>query len=297
MKRWLLAVLLLGGGSLVGLIGAATRPDPMTRRAETIRRASSQPEIRRPQTIEPRHADVARRVLRGRVFASHRAVAHAFVQAKLGGVVFARSRTGRDGGFVLPDAPADHFDLEIRHPRHPVLRFDDFRPGAAEEHFHLEPRQGIAGTVVDRRGEAVVNAVVQVWRDGERHVRLVTGPDGAFRLSCVDRGSLEVAVLATAGGHRPSGRLPVRPGDEAIRLELEPGLAISGSLPRPATEGCWLEVVDSSGGVVLRKMLRPGQERFRIGGLGAERYVVRFYHRTSVLAERMVRGGAADVAL
>ncbi|MHC4958926.1 MAG: hypothetical protein ACYTGN_11180 [Planctomycetota bacterium] len=136
----------------------------------------------------------------------------------------------------------------------------------------------------DTAGAPVRDAVIRVWADGKRTRTLFADAAGAFRLDTAGR--VELQVVESADGHRRGVRVAVAAGDRAVALTVEPGFAIAGALEQPAPRGSWLEAVDPTGAVVLRRVLKPGQTTFRIRGLGCGRHIVRLYQLDRVVSER-----------
>ncbi|MHC4958928.1 MAG: carboxypeptidase-like regulatory domain-containing protein [Planctomycetota bacterium] len=237
-----------------------------------------------------------RRVIRGRVVSEREPVAHAYVTALDAGRVVARARTGRDGEFAL-DAPLGRFDIEIRHHAHASLRMTGYEPASQGEIFELDPSRGIAGTVRDESGAPVADAIIQVWADDKRAARIFADSNGAFSLDQVGDATLELQVVESAAGHRRGQRIAVVAGDRTIAMQVEQGYTIAGAFERPAPRGAWLEAVDPTGAVVLRKLVRAGQTDFSIKGLGEGRHIVRLYEVGRVVAEHTVESGAASVDL
>jgi protocatechuate 3,4-dioxygenase beta subunit len=130
--------------------------------------------------------------------------------------------TATDGSFALVPLAAGSWSLAVTAPGYvpapaqvvevPAGR-EPNRVTARGVRFELARGATVAGTVRDAHGQRVAGATV---RAGEVQAR--SDVEGKFRLSDVPTGSTE--VTAELDGAHGSVRVPLRPGDEVLTLEL-----------------------------------------------------------------------------
>jgi protocatechuate 3,4-dioxygenase beta subunit len=115
--------------------------------------------------------------------------------------IFPSATTGPDGTFRLGELKAgDALDLTVQHPDHVPARLPGVKAPTAEP-LRIELRRGrsLSGRVVGPEGEPVAGATLSPSRGSMS--RGNTDPEGAFRMSGIEPGSIDLGVAAK--GYRP----------------------------------------------------------------------------------------------
>lgn len=157
-------------------------------------------------------------------------------------------------------------------------------PGVRREvEVHLEEGQDVAGRVVDPEGLGIEGATVR-WRTNQGGLDPSTssGADGSFEFLCVSRSVRAIEVRH--GAYLPTtidgAELATHEDPLAWTLVLDPGLAISGTLPLESGEpavGYAITLIPSDDRWRSRRNTPPtdAQGRFRISGLLDEPFDLR----------------------
>jgi hypothetical protein len=221
--------------------------------------------------------------------------------ARLSGAI-----TGADGRFVLERASTETFalwvaDLDVEGGPGTWIEAGD--EPVEDVVIRVRRRRRVTGRVLDRRGDAVADAVVMAlrWVDGgpadynrRRPPRAISGPGGDFVLADLHPGTHVLEAFDPDGGGR-SRLVQVEVGEadaggEPVELRLERGGEIAGVITSATGEPVAGLPVSLSGSSLddASHILRPhflvdkeilphrartdAAGRFRLRGLGAGRY-------------------------
>ncbi|MGW3008073.1 MFS transporter [Streptomyces sp. NPDC001219] len=142
------------------------------------------------------------------------------------GAVVARTASGADGSWDVPQLPPGHYTLILGAAGHqPQARALELSGGAPErQDARLRPTASVRGTVRGPDGRPLADAAVTLVEDGTVAAHTVTGPDGAFTftgLTITDLSSGPHYTL-TATGYPPHAvPISVTAGaSETLDLEL-----------------------------------------------------------------------------
>jgi protocatechuate 3,4-dioxygenase beta subunit len=148
----------------------------------------------------------------------------------------ATTRTGSDGTFALTEVTARTYQIEVDHPRYPVLHTNDVFVVAGEETelpaIVLDRPAVLKGTVIDGQGNTLRGVKVTLGGGSNRATReVITDSEGRYRFERLASGAYQVHAYAPSAGamdvlmstiqrikRDPDGN-PVIPVD----VELEPG--------------------------------------------------------------------------
>ena len=248
----------------------------------------------------------------GRVWGDGGPVAGATIRGKLSTArstkFFGRATSDDDGWFTLDDLPPDQaLRLRIEHEHFRTLEAGDVlrRPTEART-FILEPGVRVGGTVVDSRDEPVPGAAIRVLVDGRPAASVRSDAEGRWLVGGLDAGAVVVQVDATELGYVPNEPRSVLAGDTRIRLLVQAGQAIAGTLveadgsepSRPlrvkafAMEG---RVVSST------RVRRRDRGSFELRGLAPGTYTLRVYTTAGRIGQwaeqESVVAGVADLRI
>ena len=224
-----------------------------------------------------------------------------------------RQVTGADGRFALTDLAEGPVELIVRSAGRPEVRMA-VETGTTDVVLTLEEGRRIAGIVVDAAtGKGVSGVEILVKEPGARREAILdflegkrphsATSDGEGRFSVVNLASGTYTVSigksgdreASAPAYTPLEVKGVKAGTEDLRLQLETGLSISGSLVdtdgKPILESLPIEVVpiDEDGRFARKRSTESSSETdgtFRIPGLPAGTYELTFNAGRGSLASR-----------
>ncbi|MHC4959711.1 MAG: carboxypeptidase regulatory-like domain-containing protein [Planctomycetota bacterium] len=241
-------------------------------------------------TVDVRLVALSGATLQGRVVAAGLPVEGAFVQAHVTGVDRKRqnwfdsldgSRTDKDGRFALRRLPPKGaFTLMIRHTSYKTTWLEGITAAHDGRTFALDAGITLAGVVAEPDGTPVGNANVAVHIDGKQAKWARTGADGRFEFGGLETGLFEVQVAGSTEGHIKSGLVGVKAGDSEIRIVVERGLEIAGTITSARKQVVFrVEVIAADGATAADSWAAPGR-KFRVRGLRPGRYTLRISVRT-----------------
>lgn len=198
----------------------------------------------------------------------------------------ATARTGPDGVYTFPAAPATRLSLAVVHPRH-LPWHGRVEHDAAPELVTLRRGASVSGFVRDEEGAPVAGASVRAWHSDRQPTRVETGASGEFLLEGLDA-TRELLVTARAAGYAPTSHWLTSEAfdaDEVIELTLESPAALRGS------------VVDPTGSIVAGATVElTGGPRTDGGPLGPGRLLLELTNNMSATADLAGGFGFDDLA-
>jgi len=235
--------------------------------------------------------------LSGRVASEGRPVAGVWIRAQLAtgdpkGVDWTShldsTRTGKDGRFTLRRLPPDStFDLVFTHQSYKTMTIRNVSASDRGRAFELDAGIRIAGVVVEAGGGGKVSgASLRLYVDSESSKWARTDDDGKFQFGGIEGTTFEIEVIGSMDGHIKSDKIPVEPGDTAVRIEIERGFEIRGTVivkGEATLRGYRVEAVDGET-VVQTGWAQPNRD-FLIRGLRKGRYTLRFRSYTGGKSE------------
>jgi protocatechuate 3,4-dioxygenase beta subunit len=212
--------------------------------------------------------------LSGRVMAGGKPVSNANVNAVIitpkageqgddsNHVAFAR--TDLDGVFQLNSLPPDEpFQLQIRHDGYQSLDVDGVR---------------VSDQRTESAGDPLPSVRLSVQINGQHKRQVTSGIDGRFEAGGLDAGEITLRPAAWNQNYINPGPITVDAGDMNIRIVLEEGESITGTVYNadgtPANQ-VQIAALDAEGNEVSQTWSWQGDGTFTVGGLPKGTYTLK----------------------
>jgi len=250
--------------------------------------------------------------IEGRVTSAGRPVAGATVRAERpeeaetsGARFLGWARTDASGMFTMSPLPPNRtFTLVIEHDAYVRKRVEGVAAGGPRREFILDPGIQVGGVVLDRDHLPVAGAQLRVGA-GNKTKFVSSGADGTWVAGGLDEGEITVDVSSRSGFVKQDP-IPVEPGDLNVKIVVERGETISGTLVGDLEKGrqfVLVEALNENGDVASTVYLWSTSRDFRLQGLPRGRYLVRATQveddgtRRVVASAQEVRSGTEDLEL
>ncbi len=211
------------------------------------------------------------------------------------------ARSDEDGRFKVDRLPPNiDLVIEISHDDYAKTTVDGVRADGTERAFTMRAGVRLGGIIVGPKGKPVgyATVIVIVTSDGKQTRQTRTKKDGKWSLGGLPAGNLTVVVDATNMGYKRSEPLDIAAGDKSIRVRLERGASIAGTVIGGGKGFLQIVALNADGGFAGRAGVYGGQTRFHLGGLNDGTYTIQVIRGKDVVAEvEGVSTGTSDLEI
>jgi len=197
-----------------------------------------------------------------------------------GGIHYlASARTADDGSFTLKGLPpSETFEVRISHNHYEIRTLEGVRATSARQEFTLSSGHAVAGIVTDPDGEPIAGVSMRVMVEGKQRKWTASDEHGRFEVSGLPSGVIEIQITGTQTGHIRGPHIAVDAGDMDLRIVLQPGHTIKGTVAGPdgkPRQRVMIEVLDKAGKTIGSVWVSGKEGSFEINGLEQGTYALR----------------------